>query len=104
MTKTINSTRTYAALRAHRTQLAARLATVINPVARKGMEAALELYDRELANAPVSEKPTKAPADRKLAAIRAHRTMLANKVKGTRGKARAAIQDKIAAYDALLAA
>jgi hypothetical protein len=55
-----------------------------------------------------STKTTAAPApapasNQKVAAYKAHRTMLVNKMKGTRGKVRAELKAKIAGYDALLA-
>ena len=99
---TLDSTRTFAAIRAHRTMVAKLLETAKNPVARAALQQAIELYDVELADAPAT--PVHQPADRKLSAYRAHRTMLLAKVKGTRGKARTAIQAKIADYDLKLAA
>jgi hypothetical protein len=78
------------------------LETVKTPLARKGLEAALALYDAELVGAPV--KPERVPADRKVAALRARRTMLVNELPGTRGKKRAELKAKIAAYDAKIAA
>lgn len=102
MTMTVNSSRAYAAIRAHRTMVANTLAAVTNPVARGALQAALARYDAELASAPA--KPVEASADRRLAAYRAHRTMLLGKIKGTRGKARTEIKTRLAHYDALLAA
>jgi hypothetical protein len=102
MSQIINSIRTFAAIRAHRTMVAKLLETAENPVARTALQHALELYDVELANAPA--KPVHQPADRKSAAYRAHRTMLLGKLPGTRGRARTAIKTKIARYEELLAA
>jgi len=96
----VNSTRTFAAIRAQRTMVAKLLDRTVNEVARAGLQAALAQYDVELAGAPVARQP----ADRKLAAYRAHRTMLVGKLTGTRGKARTAIKEKIAHYEQLLAA
>jgi hypothetical protein len=98
----INSTRTFAAMRAHRTMVAKLLDSATNPVARAALAQALELYDVKLAGAPV--KPVHQPADRKSAAYRAHRTMLLGKLPGIRGKARTAIKARIAHYEQLLAA
>ena len=104
-TPTVDSTRTFAAIRAHRTMTAKLLASTGNEIARAGLMQALAMYDAELENAPApAVKPARQPADRKLAAFRAHRAMLLAKVKGTRGKARAAIHSKIAHYEQLLAA
>ena len=44
----INSTRTFAAMRAHRTMVAKLLDSATNPVARAALAQALELYDVEL--------------------------------------------------------
>src|SRR5277367_4139727 len=101
-TQIVNSTRTFAAIRAQRTMVAKLLDRTVNEVARAGLQAALEQYDVELVNAPAA--PAHQPADRKLSAYRAHRTMLLGKLPGTRGKARTAIKDKIAHYELLLAA
>jgi hypothetical protein len=105
-TNIVNSARTYAAIRAHRTMLARTLDGMVNPIARKGIEEAIARYDAELAAAPIAVKATteKKPVDRKAAAYRAWRTMLTGDLKGTRGKVRAEIKAKIAHYDALLAA
>jgi hypothetical protein len=102
MSHTINSTRNFAAIRAHRTMVAKLLETAENRVARTALQHALTLYDGELANAPA--RSARPPADRKSAAYRAHRTMLLGKLPGTRGKARTAIKAKIARYEELLAA
>lgn len=104
-TTTVNCARTYAAIRAHRTMLA-KLPEMVNPVARQAIEEAIARYDAELAAAPIAVKVTteKKPVDRKAAAYRAWRTMLTDRLTGTRGKVRAEIKAKIAHYEALLAA
>lgn len=107
MTKTnmISSSRSYAALRAQRSRLAAQLENVQNAVAKAAIAEALKLYDAEIAKAPAAAaKSPRIPADRKASAFRAHRTMLQAKLKGTRGSARKVILAKIEHYNELLAA
>jgi hypothetical protein len=99
-TTSVNSTRTFSAIRAHRTMVAKLLDRTVNEVARAGLKAALDRYDTELVGAPAPI--AKASVDRKVSALRAHRTMAANKLTGSRGKVRTAILAKIAHYDALL--
>jgi hypothetical protein len=101
-TQIVNSSRTYAAIRAQRSNVANQAQGFTNEVAKAAMAHALELYDADLAGAPV--KPVRQPVDRKLAAYRAHRTMLQARIKGTRGKARTEMQSKLAHYEQLLAA
>lgn len=117
---TMMTNRQFAAARAHRTQVAGLLAKTSNEVARKALQEALDKYDAILADAPPvkarqvvgkpvkstksSTKPAKPNPVRTLAAIKAHRTMTIAKLKGTRGKVRAELQAKIAAYDKLIAA
>ncbi len=102
MSEIVNSTRTFAAIRAQRTNVVKLLESTVNEVARAGLMQALAMYDAELEDAPA--KPVRQPADRKTAAYRAHRTMLLGKLPGTRGKTRTAIKEKIAHYEQLLAA
>jgi hypothetical protein len=102
MNEIANSTRAFAAIRAQRTMVAKLRDRTVNEVARAGLQAALAQYDVELAGVPVA--PTRQPADRKLAAFRAHHTMAVKKLTGTRGKVRTAIKEKIAHYELLLAA
>ena len=105
MSEIVNSTRTFAAIRARRTMVAKLLDRMVNEVARAGLMQALAMFDAELENAPApAVKPARASADRKLSALRAHRTMLLGKLRGTRGRARTAIKEKIARYEQLLAA
>jgi hypothetical protein len=105
-TQIVNSTRTFAAIRAQRTMVAKLLNRTVNEIARAGLRAALVQYDAELVNAPAatSVKTPRTAADRHLSAIRAHRTMLVTKMAGTRGKVRTEMKAKIAGYDQLLAA
>jgi hypothetical protein len=53
--------------------------------------------------APV-ETPTKPSASRRIAAFKAHKTMLERKLKGSRGKPRAELLAKIAEFDRQIAA
>lgn len=52
---------------------------------------------------PKNSKPAAVQfSPRQLAAFRAHRTMVSRNMKGTRGKARAALKTRIARYDDLI--
>jgi hypothetical protein len=109
-TQTTNP-RTVAALRAHETREWNKvrrerdaIAISVNPIVAKVRDQVLALIDAELAHAPVKPIKVKTPVDRKAAALRAWRTMLQQRVKGLRGKARTDMQQKIADYDRKLAA
>lgn len=102
ITNTVRSTRTYAAIRAQRTRLAAQIGGMTNPIAQAAIREAIARYDAELATIPA--KPVRAPVDRKVSAAKAWRTMLTRQIKGTRGKARAELLARIAHYDQVLQA
>ena len=82
--------------------LARKIAALKNKTAREVFEQAMAELDVILADAPV--KPERVPADRNMAANKAHLTRTQRKLKGTRGKARVAILEKIAAFEQRLAA
>jgi hypothetical protein len=98
MTTKTNS-RAVAGLRIHRNHVARMIGQIKNRVAKRALVEALAAIDAEL---PAKvEKPVRA-TDRKVSALRAHRTMVARKMKGATKSVRTELAAKLAAYDKLI--
>ena len=99
-----------AAVRAHRSRVVAKLPGTRGKV-RAELKAQIARYDAmlseegvELPAEPKQPRRAKSSRDGHKAAIRAHRSRVASKLTGTRGKVRAELQARLARYDELLAA
>lgn len=97
--KTNNNSHAIAGLRVHRNHVARMVEQVKNRVAKRALVEALALIDGQL---PAKVEKPVAPTDRKISAFRAHRTMVARKMKGATKSVRAELAAKLAAYDKLI--
>ena len=98
MNTTLTS-REIAGLKVRRRFLVRRLAAAQNAVARAVFAEAIATIEALLPATPAS-----VPADRKMAALKAHRTRLLAQMKGASRKVRTELAEKVAEYDRLIAA